>query len=75
MTAFVLGGLAVSTWGPRLPQLRVDLGVGNAVIGLVLAGVTVAAVAGLGVASALLSWLGSRRGICVLLWLIGAGIG
>lgn len=75
MTAFALGGVALSTWGPRLPQLRSDLGVDNAAIGLILAGVTVGSVAGLGAASPLLSWLGSRRGICATLWLIGAGIG
>ena len=74
MAAFALGGVAVSTWGPRLPQLRADLGVDNAVVGLVLAAVTVGSVAGLVAASALLSWLGSRRGICVLLCLIGTGI-
>ena len=75
MTAFALGGLAVSTWGPRLPQLRSDLQVGNAAIGLVLAGVTVGSVAGLAAAAALLSLLGSRRGICAMLWLIGSGVG
>jgi MFS family permease len=74
MTAFALGGVAISTWGPRLPQLRTDLGVDNAAIGLVLAGVTVGAIAGLGAAAALLGWLGSRRAICAQLWLIGAGI-
>ena len=74
MTAFALGGVAVSTWGPRLPQLRSDLGVGNATIGLVLAGVTVGSVAGLAVASALLAWLGPRRGIRTMVWLAGAGI-
>ena len=75
MTAFALGGVAVSTWGPRLPQLRSDLGVDNAAIGLMLAGVTVGSVTGLGSAAALLSWLGSRRGICAMLWLVGAGVG
>ena len=74
MMAFALGGVAVSTWGPRLPQLRSNLGVDNATIGLVLAGVTIGSVAGLGAASAVLSWVGSRRGICALLWLIGAAI-
>lgn len=74
MTAFALGGVAVSTWGPRLPELRSDLGLGNAAIGLVLAGVTVGSVTGLGASSALLSWLGSRRGICATLWLTGAAI-
>jgi MFS family permease len=75
MTAFALGGVAVSTWGPRLPQLRADLGVDNAAIGVVLAGVTVGSVAGLGAAAALLSWLGSRRGIGAMLGLIGVAIG
>ncbi len=74
MTAFALGGVAVSTWGPRLPKLRSDLGIDNATIGIVLAAVTIGSVAGLGSASAALSWLGSRLGICALLWLIGAAI-
>lgn len=74
MTAFAIGGVAVSTWGPRLPQLRADLGVGNSTIGLVLAGVTVGSVAGLAAAAALLGWLGSRRGIGTMLWLIAAAI-
>lgn len=63
MVAFALGGVAISTWGPRLPDLRADLGLRDASVGLVLAGVTVGSVAGLGASSALLSWLGSRRGI------------
>lgn len=75
MTAFALGGLSVSTWGPRLPQLRADLAVDNAAIGLVLASVTVGSVAGLASATALLSWLGSRTGIRAMLLLLGAGIG
>ena len=74
MTGFAIGGIAVSTWGPRLPQLRTDLGVDNAAIGLVLAGVTVGSVAGLSASAALLAWLGSRRGIRTMLWLIGVAI-
>ena len=74
MIAFALGGVAVSTWGPRLPQLRADLGVDDAAIGLILVGVTVGSILGLTVASALLSRLGSRRGIRWLFSLIGAGI-
>ena len=64
----------MSTWGPRLPQLRADLGVDNATIGLVLAGVTVGSIAGLAAAAALLAWLGSRRAIGAMLWLAGAGV-
>lgn len=75
MTAFALGGVAVSTWGPRLPDLRTDLRADDAGIGLVLAGVTVGALAGLAAATALMSWLGARGGIRAMLWVIGLSIG
>ena len=60
--------------GPRLPSLRADLGVGNAVIGAMLAGVTVGAFVGLACASALLSWLGARGGIRGALWLVALSV-
>lgn len=75
MTAFALGGVAISTWGPRLSELRSDLGLDDAGIGLVLTGVAVGSVAGLGAATALLSRLGARRGIRAMLWVIGVAIG
>ena len=75
MTAFALGGVAISTWGPRLPELRSDLGLDDAGIGLVLGGVAVGSVAGLGAATALLSRLGARHGIRAMLWVIGVAIG
>lgn len=74
MTSFALGGVTVSTWGPRLADLRADLGIGDAGIGLILAGVTVGSIAGLTASSALLSWLGSRRAVCATLWLVAAGV-
>ena len=74
MTAFALGGVTVATWGPRLPQVRTDLRMGDAWIGVVLAGVTVGSITGLAAAAALLSWLGSRRGIGAMLGLVAAGI-
>ncbi len=74
MTGFALGGTTVSTWGPRLPQVRADLRSGDAVLGLVLGGVAVGALTGLTVAAAVLSWLGSRRAIRALLWLVAAGV-
>lgn len=74
MTSFALGGVTVATWGPRLPALRGDLRIGDAGIGLILGGVTVGSIVGLVASSAVLSWLGSRRAICVLLWLVAAGV-
>jgi hypothetical protein len=38
--AFGLGGIAISAWGPRLPAIKASLGIGTAVIGLLLAGIT-----------------------------------
>ena len=75
MAAFALGGVAISTWGPRLPELRADVRLDAAGIGLVLAGATVGAVTGLGAATPLLSRLGARRGIRAMLWVIGLSIG
>jgi MFS family permease len=74
MVMFALGGIAVSTWGPRLPSIMESLHLGVGVVGLVLGGVTVGSIAGLGASSALLSFLGPRRAICGALLQIAAGI-
>ena len=74
IAGFALGGITVATWGPRLPTLRADLGVTNGIIGAVLAGVTVGALAGLGCSTAILSWLGARGGIRGSLWVVALGV-
>lgn len=71
---FALGGVAVSTWGPRLPSMRQDLGIGDAAIGLALAGVAVGSIAGLVASSAILSWLGNRRAILASLGVVAVGV-
>ncbi len=58
MVLFALGGVALSTWGPRLPSIRDSLAVGDGVIGLALAGVTVGSIAGLGVSALWLARFG-----------------
>jgi MFS family permease len=74
IAAFALGGITSATIGPRMPSLRADLGVGNAVIGAMLAGVTVGAFVGLAASSAILSRFGARSGIRGALWLIAASV-
>jgi MFS family permease len=74
LAAFALGGITLSTWGPRLPSLRADLGVNDSVIGVVLAGVTVGSLIGLSCSTPILSWLGARGGIRSMLWLVGLGV-
>jgi MFS family permease len=72
--AFALGGVNLSTWGPRLPAIRADLGVGDGTLGLLVAGMTVASLLGLGVSSWLLGRLGPRRGIGFFLCLVAVGV-
>lgn len=78
MAAFGLGGVTVTAWGPRLPAVKAELGISTATIGLLLAGVTVGAIAGLVVSTPLLHSLGSRdavRGSLLVIAVAMAGMG
>ncbi|RZS79947.1 fucose permease [Motilibacter rhizosphaerae] len=72
--AFALGGITVSTWGPRLPDLRADLHVRDAAIGLILSAFTVGSITGLSAASTLLARLGGRGALRSLLLLVALGL-
>jgi MFS family permease len=72
--AFGLGGITVSAWGPRLPAIKADLGIGTATIGLLLAGVTVGAIGGLLASTPVRHWLGGRRAVFGALLLIAAAM-
>jgi fucose permease len=74
IAAFALGGITVSTWGPRLPAIRSELRVGTGTIGLVLACATVGSIIGLLCARAVLNWLGGRRGILSALLVVAAAL-
>lgn len=69
IVAFAVGGVSLTAWGPRLPELRADLGVDVGTIGVMLAGVTIGSVAGLLGAAPLLRRLGGRRALTAL-WLV-----
>ena len=72
--AFGLGGITISTWGPRLPAVKADLGVGTATLGLLLAGGTVGAILGLLASTPLLHRLGSRRAVAGAILLIAGAL-
>jgi MFS family permease len=72
--AFGLGGITISTWGPRLPAIKAGLGVDTATIGLILAGTTVGALLGLLASTSVLHRLGSRRAVAGSLLLIAAAL-
>ncbi|HTT90198.1 MAG TPA: MFS transporter [Acidimicrobiales bacterium] len=69
---FGLGGITVAAWGPRLPAIKAQLGIDTATIGLLLASVTIGAMAGLVASTPVLHWFGSRRGVTGALLLIAA---
>jgi MFS family permease len=71
---FGLGGITISAWGPRLPAIKAGLGIGTATIGLLLAGVTAGAIAGLLASTPVLHRLGGRRAIGGSLLLIGVAM-
>ena len=80
LAAFAVGGVALSTWGPRLPALRADLNLDTGGIGVLLAGITVGSIAGLLASTPLLTTLGPRRAlpgailvIALAVTLIGVG--
>jgi MFS family permease len=72
--AFALGGITISAWGPRLPAIKTSLGIGTATIGLLLAGVTIGAIAGLLASAPLRQRLGGRRAVAAALLLIAAAL-
>ena len=74
MAAFGLGGITVAAWGPRLPAVKAELGIGIGTIGLLLAGVTVGAIAGLVASTPILHWLGSRGGVTASLLVVAAAM-
>jgi MFS family permease len=74
IVAFGLGGLTLAAWGPRLPDIRAELGVDTGTIGVILVGVTLGSVTGLLLSTPLLRWLGSRRSIRAVILLIAAAL-
>src|SRR5664279_2690729 len=74
VAAFAVGGVALSTWGPRLPAIRADLKLGTGGLGVLLAGITVGSVTGLLVSTPILGWLGPRRALPAAMLLIAVAV-
>jgi MFS family permease len=74
VAAFGVGGIALSTWGPRLPAIRADLNLGTGGLGVLLAGITVGSVTGLLISTPILAWLGPRRALPAAMLLIAVAV-
>jgi len=61
LAAFVAMGLAVGTWGARVPDVRADLDLSEGSLGAALLGLSIGAVAGSWLGGALVRRLGARR--------------
>jgi MFS family permease len=74
VAAFAVGGVALSTWGPRLPAIRADLNLGTGGLGVLLAGITVGSVTGLLLSTPILGRLGPRRALPAAMLLIAVAV-
>jgi MFS family permease len=72
IAAFALGGITVASWGPRMPTIRAELGVGTGTIGVLVACSTVGSIFGLMAARFALHRLGGRGAVLAAL-LVTAG--
>jgi MFS family permease len=74
IAAFAVGGLALSTWGPRLPAVRAELKIGTGGIGVLLACITVGSVTGLLLSTPILTRLGPRRALPAAMLVIAVAV-
>jgi MFS family permease len=72
--AFGLGGITLSTWGPRLPAIKSTLRIDTGTIGLLLGTVTIGAIIGLFATTPIRQRFGSRRSVPGSLLLIAGAM-
>jgi MFS family permease len=74
IAGFGLGGITVSSWGTRLPDITAELRVDTGTIGTVLAFVTVGSIGGLLASTPVAHRFGTRRGVGAALLVIAAAM-
>lgn len=75
IAAFALGGITVSSWGPRLPAVLQALHTDTGTLGLVLGSVTIGSIAGLLTATPVLRTLRSRGAVRASIVVAGLALG
>jgi MFS family permease len=73
--AFGLGGVTITSWGPRMPAVQHELQADTATIGILLACVTVGSICGLLLSTPLLHRFGNRAAIGGAILLAAVGLG
>ena len=71
---FLASGLSIATWASRVPDIKHDLGIDNAQMGLLLLGMGVSSIIGISTSPAVMARTGARLGMLVTMLSFGAGV-
>ena len=73
-TIFVLSGLSIATWVSRTPAIRDELQLPTSGVGLLILSMSIGAIVGLSLSTAIMSALGARRGMVAGLTVCASGL-
>ncbi|WP_230672950.1 MFS transporter [Rathayibacter sp. Leaf248] len=73
-TIFVLSGLSIATWVSRTPAIRDELQLSTSGVGLLILAMSIGAIVGLMLSTAIMSALGARRGMVAGLSVCASGL-
>jgi MFS family permease len=71
---FLASGLSIATWAARVPDIKQEIGVDNAQLGLMLLAGGIASILGVTASSVILARFGARRGMLGSMILFGVGV-
>ncbi|HYI52125.1 MAG TPA: MFS transporter [Microbacterium sp.] len=71
---FLASGLSIATWAARVPDIKDEIGVDNAQLGLMLLAGGIASILGVTASSVILARFGARRGMLGSMILFGIGV-
>ncbi|WP_367882231.1 MFS transporter [Rathayibacter oskolensis] len=73
-TIFVLSGVSIATWVSRTPAIRDELELSTAGVGLLILAMSIGAIVGLTLSTAIMSLIGARRGMVAGLTICASGL-
>ncbi|KZX21158.1 MFS transporter [Rathayibacter tanaceti] len=73
-TIFVLSGISIATWVSRTPAIRDELDLSTSGVGLLILSMSIGAITGLALSTAIMSAVGARRGMVIGLTVCATGL-
>ncbi|WP_217176978.1 MFS transporter [Streptomyces sp. AC495_CC817] len=71
---FLASGLSIATWASRVPDIKLDLGIDNAQMGLLLLSMGVSSIVGISTSPAVMARTGARLGMLVTMLCFATGV-